>query len=330
MLCGIIPVCCYVLFDIWRSGSWKGRYNRRQAGVLFGSFIIFFVGYVLHERFYGLVSRTTLRLTKIENYAINFRACIRGIFDVFGATVSEDIQALSISGIWYCVKMAFVAFLVIVWLYNLKVFFQKGEKTDIKGFLTVLPLFNFLILLVADSRFTTNPHIEYRYYLIGAIPMILLLGIQLDEWSKRFNTFQKNAILAVFITALLVLMIGNNKSVLDHWDRTSYAVELCDYFNTLDVEAVFFVDDPDTSHICEGIDANHKYGTFLSETQSLELDIDSYFASEHGSYYGSKNALAVFIYTAPQGYMPAEIAQHYQKTATVLWFDIYVSDQVPF
>lgn len=330
MLCGITPICCYILFDIWKSGRWKGRYNRRQAGVILGSFIVFIAGYLLHEKFYGLVSRTTLRLTKIENYAINFRACVRGIFDVFGATVSEDIQALSVYGIWYCLKMAFVALLVVVWLYNLRFLFQKHENVNIKEFLAILPLFNFLILLVADSRYTTNPHIEYRYYLIGAIPMILLLGIQVDAWSKAFNAFQKNIISIIWIAALLILMIGNNKSVLAHWDRTSYAVELCDYFNTLDVESVFFVDDPDTSNICKGIDEAHKYGTFMSDTQSLELSICSYRESEHGSFFGNKNALVVFIYTVPEDYMSGETAAHYKKVGTVRWFDIYMSDQVWF
>lgn len=129
---------------------------------------------------------------------------------------------------------------------------------------------------------------------------------------------------------LLVLMAGNNKNVLNLWDRTSYAVELCDYFNTLDVESVFFVNDPDTSHICKGIDENHKYGTFLSDTQSLQAGICSYTASAYGSFYGSRNALAVFIYTTPGDYMPEEIASHYAKVGEVRWFDIYVSDEVWF
>ena len=93
---------------------------------------------------------------------------------------------------------------------------------------------------------------------------------------------------------------------------------------------MFFVDDPETSHICKGIDANHKFGTFLSDTQSLELGICSYNESEHGSFYGSKNALAVFIYTVPEDYMPEEIASHYTKVGTVRWYEIYVSEQVLF
>lgn len=330
MLCGIFPICGCILINIWKSGKWNSRYNRRQAGVLLASLAVFIAGYLLHQKYYGLASRFNMKLTKIENYAINFRACVRGIFDLFGATISEDIEALSIEGIWYCLKMAFVVLLLVVWLYNLRFLFQKCEKGNVKEFLAILPLFNFLVLLMADSRYGTNTHIEYRYYLIGAIPMVLLLGIQIDEWSKAFNVFQTKTLSIVWIMALAMLMVGNNKHIIEHWDRTSYAVELCDYFNTLDIESVFFVDDPDTSHICKGIDENHKYGTFMSDTQSLELSFCSYRASEHGSFYGNKNALAVFKYSVPEDYMPAEIAQHYKKVATVRWFDIYISDQVWF
>lgn len=330
MLCGIIPICCCVLIDIWKSGKWNGRYNLGQAGVLLGSLPVFIAGCILHQKYYGLTSRFNMRLTKIENYAINFRACVRGIFDLFGATISDDIEVFSINGIWYCLKMAFVVLLVFVWLYNLRLLFQKHEKGTIKEFLAILPLFNFLVLLMADSRYGTNTNIEYRYYLIGAVPMLLLFGMQIDEWCKSFNEFQKNTISIVLLIALAVMIGGNNKYVIEHWDRTSYAVELCDYFNTLDIESVFFVDDPDTSNVCKGIDGNHKYGTFMSDTQTLEVGFCSYLESAHGSFYGNKNALAVFIYTVPEDYMPVEIAQQYQKIATVRWFDIYVSDQVWF
>ncbi len=330
MLCGIFPLFGCMILDILKTGAGAGRYRRSQIGLAVGSVLVFGTGYFLHQKFYGLISRNGMMLTKIENYAINFRACVRGIFDVFGATFSEDIRALSPVGIWYCLKMGFVVLLLIVLGVRMVSLFQKRQRPDVRDFLTVLPLFNFLVLLIADSRYSTNTHIEYRYYLIGAVPLLLLLGIQLDEWEEKWNGFQKNILLLLSGAALALLMAGNNVEVIRRWDRTSYAVELCDYFNTLDVESVFFVNDPDTAHICKGIDANHKFGTFLSDTQSLELSICSYYESEHGSFYGDKNALAVFIYTVPEDYMPEEIASHYTKVGTVRWFEIYVGDEVLF
>lgn len=330
ILCGILPLLCYLLFDIWKAGSLKGKYNFKHALLIFESFVVFMAGYLFHKSMYGLVSRTTMELTKIENYAVNFRACVRGIFDVFGATTSEDIMALSVKGVWYCVKMAVVMLLIVVLLYNLVLICRRKEVIMVKGLLAVLPLFNFLLLLVADCRYTTNPNIEYRYYLIGAIPMILLWGIQMDEWEKQCNQFQKNIFSFVVGVFVLVLMVGNNKNVVLRWDRSGYAVELCDYFNTLDIESVFFVNDPDTAHLCKGIDENHKYGAFIADTQTLELSICSYLESASGSFYGDKNALAVAIYSVPEDYMSGEIAQHYTKVGTVRWFDIYVSEQVYF
>lgn len=330
MLCGILPLFGCMILDILKTGAWSGRYRRSQIGLAAGSVIVFVTGYLLHQKFYGLISRNGMMLTKIENYAVNFRACVRGIFDVFGATFSEDIRALSPEGLWYCLKMGFVVLLLIVLGVRMFRLFQKRQRPDVRDFLTVLPLFNFLVLLIADSRYSANTHIEYRYYLIGAVPLLLLLGIQLDEWEEKWNGFQKNILLLLSGTALALLMAGNNVEVIRRWDRTSYAVELCNYFNTLDVESVFFVNDPDTAHICKGIDANHKFGTFLSDTQSLELSICSYYESEYGSFYGGKNALAVFIYTVPEDYMPEEIASHYRKVGTVRWFEIYVGDEVLF
>ena len=129
---------------------------------------------------------------------------------------------------------------------------------------------------------------------------------------------------------LAFLLYGNNANVIENWDRSSYAVELCEYFNTLDIESVFFVNDDKTSNVCRALDENHKYGTFMTDTQTLKLSYCSYNASASGSYYGAKNAIAIVKDTAMTDYMPEQIAQQYQKVGTIRWFDIYTSDMVYF
>ena len=66
MLCGIVPLLCCIVLDIWKAGTWTGRYHREHIGLITGSFIMFGAGYLFHQKFYGLASRTTMALTKIE------------------------------------------------------------------------------------------------------------------------------------------------------------------------------------------------------------------------------------------------------------------------
>ena len=164
--------------------------------------------------------------------------------------------------------------------------------------------------------------------LIGVVPLILLLGIQLSEWRKVWNEFQYRTIGVCLILALVVLLAGNNGNVIRSWDRTTYAVELCDYFNTLDIDSVFFVDDPDTSIICKGIDSNHKYGAFITETQTLHQSFCSYKESTSGSFYEDNNTPLVgsyYVYTVkaynsagtPSDYIKANCASVQRVVAPV-------------
>lgn len=331
VLCGIFPSIACMILDIWIDGKKPQKYNKGHLGLIVGSFIIFVLGYLIHKNLYPeSMSRTDMKLTIVENYAINFRACVSGIFQVFGALVSEEIPAMSPWGIIYCLKMGLVVLFLIAFIFNVKALFDKTHKLDIKKYLTVLFLFNFLLLLVADSRYPGNMHTEYRYFLIGAVPLVLLFGIQLSEWGKKWNFFQQISLNICVFFALLLVMAGNNKGIVDAWDRTTYAVEVCDYFNTLDIESAFFVNDPDTAKICKGIDQNHKYGAYMSDSQTLDLSICSYKQSTSGAFYGSKNVLAVINWYQLEEVIPEDIAVHYEKIGTVRWYDIYYSDEVYF
>lgn len=330
MLCGIFPIILCMGLDIWTDGTKTHKYNKYHLGLLAGSFLTFIFGYILHKIYYTGVSRTGMQLTKFENYDINFRACLAGIFQVFGALTSDDIPAFSPWGIIYCLKMGLVVLFIVALIYNIRLLFGKTNKFDISKYLTLLFLFNFVVLLVADSRYPGNLHTEYRYFLIGAVPLILLTGIRISDWIKRYNFFQQQTAAAFMFIALMLIMVGNNKQVVDKWDRTTYAVELCDYFNTLDVESVFFVNDRDTAIICKGIDRNHKYAAYMTETQSINLSICSYYSSQSGSFYGDSNVLAVIENNNLNELIPEEIAAHYEKIGKIRWYDIYYSDRVYF
>jgi hypothetical protein len=164
------------------------------------------------------------------------------------------------------------------------------------------------------------------------VPLIPLLGIVLQEKSHAWNPFQSRCVFAVLFLAAAMLIAGSDRMVSKSWDRSGYAVELSDYFKTQDLESVFFIDDPDTMDFCRAIDGSHTYGWFNSADQKLELTFCSYNAAQYGNFFGNKNAIAVINLYGKQlsDYLPQEIAQHYTKTGSVEWFDIYTADQVYF
>ena len=179
-------------------------------------------------------------------------------------------------------------------------------------------------------RFPGNLHTEYRYFLIGMIPLIMLFGIQLNELNKVFNDFQKKLAYIILLGICIIVVGGNHKNVLEKWDRSTYAVEFTEYVDTLEVESVIFLVDGDSQSMCRGIDNDHKYGCFKTETQTLYMPICSYYDSAYGDFYGERHALAVIEGTDVYQCMPAEIASQYVKVDKFKWFDIYISEVMLF
>ena len=227
--------------------------------------------------------------------------------------------------------------MVLVTAFLVAVFFNyykfKNEDTEnntskfqMKNYFAFIFVWTFMVMFLADMRYPGNAHTEYRYFTIGVVPMIMLFGMQLNSLNKVLNDFQKKMAYIVLLAACIIVAYGNYKNVVEEWNRSAYAKELTEYVDTLDVESLIFVNDPDSAIMCKGIDFDHKYGAYISSSNSMYLGICSYYASGHGSFYGNRHALAVIEGNDIYQCLPPEIAQYYVKVDKFKWFDIYISD----
>lgn len=335
VLCGILPIFVWMILEMFIQGSSEYVLKKRIWGVWAITAMVFIVGYLLHNKVYTATSRTNMNLTNMGDFADNFKACTRGVFELLGAITLKDVPVLSVDGIILCVKMVFVSAFLVSLFFNYFKFSNtdKEQKTvgiHLKNYLAFMFVWTYMVMFIADMRFPGNDYTEYRYFLIGIVPLIVLFGIQLNSLSKIFNEFQKKLAYIVLLVACIILVYGNNKNVMEKWDRSTYAVEFTEYVDTLDVESVIFVLDVDSAVMCKGIDNEQKYGAYLPETQLLYIGICSYYDSAYGEYYGERHALAAIEGTDLYQCMPAEIADQYVKVDKFKWFDIYISETMMF
>lgn len=333
VLCGIIPIFVWMILEMFFHGSPEFLLKKRVWSVWIATGVAFVAGYLLHNKVYTATSRTNMNLTNMGDFADNFKACVRGIFELLGAIVVEDVPVLSVRGIVLCVKMVLVVAFLVALFFNYIKFDNSDEKQMglcLKNYLAFLFIWIFMVMFIADMRFPGNPHTEYRYFAIGIIPLMMLFGIQLNSINKMFNDFQKKVAYIVLLCICIIVVGGNHKNVLEEWDRSTYAVEFTEYVDSLDVESVIFLGDGDSQSMCRGIDNTHKYGCFKPETQTLHVPICSYLDSAYGSYYGGRHALAAIEGTDLYQCLPAEIADHYVKVDKFKWFDIYISEVMLF
>ena len=330
ILCGIFPVILSLLLDFWLRGTIEGKYKIPRLIFFVVSIFVFMLGYKLYHDTFLLPSKYNMNLTRTDDLESMVKACFAGVFQVFGAISNEEIKGMSMEGIYYCLKKVVVCFLLIVSITNILQIFQKKEKTWIKRTLNCVFVFNFLLLLVYDTRFTGIEQLEYRYLLIGVIPLMVFAGILINDWSPKWNAFQEYSIYVICGIVLIGCMIGNNLTVYAQKDKTTYAIEVCDYIQNLDVDSLIFINDENTANLCRALDTEHRFGAFDATEQQMELSICSYLNENDPAFYGEKNALAVVTGTSLTDHISAEAATHYTQVGTVRWYDIYVSDNTVF
>lgn len=330
ILCGILPIFVWMAIEVFIQGTPELILKKEIWIAWIGTFLAFGIGYILHNKVYTAQSRTNMNLTVKGEFANNFRACIGGIYELLGAVTSKDIPVLSVDGIILCVKLVVVtSFLVALFFKYVKFYCDKhSNKMSLGNYTAFIFVWTFIVMFLADMRYPGNINTEYRYFTIGIVPLIILFGLQINNLNQTFNEFQKRFACLVLLAVCAILVYGNYKNVRDKWDRSTYAVELTEYIEAMDVESVIFVSDVDSQILCKAIDNNHKYGCFVPETQSMALSICSYYDSAYGSFYGDRHALVAIQGTDLYGCMPAEIASQYEKVDSFKWFDIYVSNEM--
>lgn len=331
VLCGLIPILVWMIIEVFLKGKADYLLDKKVWGIWGATVITFVAGYILHNKVYTATSRTNMNLTNMGDFADNFKACVRGIYELLGAITLEEVPVLSLNGIILCVKMVFVTAFLVSLFFNYYKFSNENKErnqsgTNLKNYLAFMFVWTFLVMFLADMRYAGNNHTEYRYFIIGIVPLIILFGIQLNCLNKVFNDFQKKIAYVALLAACVIMVYGNHKNVVEEWDRSTYAVELTEYVESLDVESLIFVNDRDSAMMCKGIDNNHKYGAYLSGNNAMYLGICSYYASGQGSFYGNRHALAVIEGNDLYQCIPAEIADQYVKVDKFKWFDIYISD----
>jgi hypothetical protein len=143
LLCGILPVLLGAALQIWKQGGPKpGQCGRKNLSLLTAMILTAAAGYAMHQHYYGLASRTDMKLTKLDNLAVNFRGCIAGLFQVFGAVPSDDVRAMSPQGILYCLRIGAVILLLLAFAAEMKRLLRKTETPSfISSCLTILFLF---------------------------------------------------------------------------------------------------------------------------------------------------------------------------------------------
>lgn len=323
MMCGIAPLIVIFLLDLFQDGGFK-KYGRYHISLSALSIVTFLLGSGM-LRLLGITARgNALMLTKAENMQLNFNADMLGLFQVLNAVASGDIPVLSLSGIIFLMKALLTGALLFVGCYNLKFLFQPTTGINVKKYLSMMLPWNLFILLFVDTRYSAgNLTMEYRYYLIAFIPLMILFAIRIGEWLEKGAPVLRTWIGLGLAGGVFILWAGSCKTVWEYRGISQYVNDIHAYINTLDqeVESVFFLPDEQTPEMLRLIDDTRTYCAYSSGGGLVVYDYYEYFIDR--SSHGDQNLLFVYDWETPDMYLPYHISSQYEKIGSVRWFDVY-------
>lgn len=323
MFCGILPLLLYTGFDFLYHREIR-KYNRYHLALAVLSLAAFLTG-SLAGKMSGIIARgNILFLTKPENWQLNFNAVFLGLFQALDTIPTQDIAAVSVDGVLYLLRMLLLFLLLIACAGQMCVLLRPEETVSARPLLALLLPWNLIILLFIDTRYSPgNLTMEYRYYLIALIPLMVLLPMQIAQWARSTNRLFRSCLFALTAVCLLLLASGSDRRILENRESSLYANDICNYIDGLeqDVESVFFIPDEKTPEICRLLDPTRTYCGYNAGDGLVVYDYYQSYLDR--SSHGDRNLILVYEWETPDLYLPAYISSQYEKIGKIRWYDVY-------
>lgn len=332
VLCGLLPITGTAMLDYLLDGGNQKckKYNLYHLILFVVSALVSAIGYIGNVVTGTMARGNNMFLVQADNFVLNLQTCVKGIFQLLGAFPEETIDVITFKGIAILIKIGLVVLLLAVFLIRARKLFRTGNEMNIRKYLMTLFLVNLLILVFCDTRYNVaNTTMEYRYYMIGIIPLMLLLAIQLSDWDEQWNRLSRTVVYTLAIIALAIVTKESIRNTVDLLGEHEYVHEVVDYLSTLDATSVTYVLDEETAKCSRLIDqadggTERNYAFFDPDSGKVST-FDYYEDVFDRTYYGDNNLIVVIQGTNLVNVLPTYIANSYSYVGTVRWFDVYQS-----
>lgn len=255
MACGIVPV--FAAYAFYKFGCWK-KVPLYVIGLGALTVLCFLVG----NHFNGVImsgARGNAMILSPSSYMpTNILATIVAMFELFGGLRNTmELTILSVEGILTLGKMVLVLVFLACGICMCKWVIRK--QADLRNILLLgMFVWNLFVLCATYTRAGSATY-EYRYHLIGMIPLICVTVTVLLHYLAKLNKGQQGLLVACCGLFLLVIIAGSFREVLKTGEKNAQLKELCEYVEEMDVEHAYMYDASNDSDICRLVDNSTLY-----------------------------------------------------------------------
>lgn len=255
MACGIVPVGAGYL--LWKLFRWE-RVPKRIWVLGGGTCLIVMLGMKVNTMLMGTTRAGSMVLITVYESLANVSSCFFGMFELMGGSTTDPaVRVLSIQGIGIFVKICVVLTLLLGGIAAFKKCLKKQGDLRLYLLLAVF-LWNYFVLNVANVRAGSFTY-EYRYHLIGMLPLICVAVIVAVQSLRKYS-IQLQRILFAGGFAMLILLNGLSfRELFIRGEQNAALKEFCQYFEDTDIDVIYMYYGSNDSDICRLLDGNHLY-----------------------------------------------------------------------
>lgn len=247
---GIFPVFVgYLAYKMYYRQKISVKAVTYCVGTLFSTVIGFFMNLVYDINAKG----NSMELCSINNGELkdNISSCVLGMFELFRGVAYDNVKILSFAGIDILARMFFVLLMLIcgaLMLYRI----LKHKAAMLPAMLLCIFIWNTFILCVSKTQYGL-PTFEYRYHLVGMIPLLFIAAIiMLDSFKSSNYIFT-----GFLVLALLFLAVTSYRQVIKSHKDVGNLQLICVYAEQVNADKVYFMNNSTNPEICRLLDTDN-------------------------------------------------------------------------
>ena len=298
--CGLAPVLCLAIWEWLHQRINATPYRLVCVG---GSVVTTLAGMAIQSRLGIVTNATSMSFNTLDSLRDNAANCLIAFFRLFNLVPKESVTVFSLQGISILFRLLLVGgvLAICVWFTVRALAGKLPPALRPARYLVVIFWWNLGVLLVTNTRYG-DPYFEYRYHLMGAVPLLVLAAFVAPTLVKQPVRLHR-AGLSVGTAALIVLALFVDTDAVGSIWREDGTLgengperEICGLVNTLDVDDVIMAVGSGSTEICGALDPTRRYITLQdTEDQGMILATwDGYYADTDGLTYDKPAAVVCY------------------------------------
>jgi len=286
---GFFPILAsYALYKIL-----KCEKTAKLSYIIIGlTLVLSIIGIILNKIYIGGSRGAGMTLISIYQIIANTFGCFAGIFELFGGIshdLNVDVAVLSLEGIGILLKALLVHTFIVCGIIAFIKILRKKADLRLVLLLSVF-IWNMFVLLATNTKAGSSTY-EYRYHIIGMLPLICVSVIILLNYWNELKIFQKRIFATIVILTLICINVLSFPKALDRTDKQAELKTLCAYCDQLDVDYVYLYDASNDADMCRLITQDDAHYLFVGPNGTTWAY--DYYESYVGGFVYPESAILV-------------------------------------